>query len=143
MDQFNPYRTPQAEILPDAVSMRLHPLYLFPNYLFALLLLGATAILLATEPLSLLEPRGLATALTLYAPFLCFCLLRWGERRHLRFWMALQGLHVLWLMGKLLAGLASQQADLVVGGVLVGINLLALLGAMLQASVLPPVKEQP
>lgn len=143
MDQFNPYRAPQAQLVQDeAAAGKLHLLYLLPNYLFALLLLMATAVLLISDPASVLDLRGLATALTFYAPLLCFCLLRWGSRRRLRFWLGLQALHVLWLTSKLLSSWSSQDPNFTIGCILVGINLGALLGAMLQAQVLPPVKEQ-
>ena len=143
MDQFNPYRAPQAPLVRvEPAAGRLHVLYLLPNYLFALLLLMATAVLLIGDPASVLDSRGLATALTFYAPLLCFCLLRWGSRRRLRFWLGLQALHVVWLMSKLFSSWSSQDPNLTIGCVLVGINLSALLGAMLQAQVLPSIKEQ-
>ncbi|MES2819588.1 MAG: hypothetical protein V4812_11455 [Pseudomonadota bacterium] len=143
VDQFNPYRAPKARLLQNKTAEnRLHVLYLVPNYLFALLLLMATAVLLMSNPASLLQPRGLVTALIFYAPLLCFCLLRWGSRRHLGVWLGLQALLVLWLMSKLLRSWGMQAPDFVVGCVLVGINLFALLGALLQARALPSVKEQ-
>lgn len=144
MDNFNPYRPPVSN-LAVAVEPRLRGLgllYQVPNLLYAGLLILATLIQVSSHPQSLHDSRAPLALLILYAPVLCFLLLRWGTPRLVRFGMGLQGLLVLWLVYLFIDNLLSGSLELRVGSVMLGANLLALFGGLRQAEVKPFAKER-
>lgn len=145
MDEFNPYRTPNSFSVTQALpkSSALGWLYRLPNQLYAVLIVLATLMLVIGNPHSLEDARAPLALLVFYAPVLCYLLVRRGNTRLVRFGLGLQALMVVWLSYRFIDNLLSFSPELRVGGVLLGVNLLALLGGLRQAKVQSLAKEHP
>ncbi len=142
MDDFNPYRPPASCLAVEKAPRErgLGVFYRVLNLLYAGLLILATLIQVSNHPQSLQDSRAPLTLLILYAPVLCFLLLCWGTPRLVRLGLGLQALLALWLVYVFVDNLVSGSLDLGVGSVMLGANLLALFGGLLQPNV-KPLKE--
>ena len=128
--EFNPYLPPRSS-LGEATTPKIGRAYRVVNYFYAAILLASTGLLLAGFPPPM-DRRSLLAVLCFYAPIVCFCLVRWAPPLHTRRFLVVYGAYVLFLVAVAVWNLLSPNADPAIGALIVGTNVLALLGAFVQ-----------
>nr|WP_288500315.1 hypothetical protein [uncultured Pseudomonas sp.] len=143
MSELNPYRPPSSSTVAQAMprDRGLRWFYLLPNVLYAGFVVMSTFGLLIMKPDMFLEAVAIPALLIIYAPVLCFLLMRWGTPRVVRLGLWLQAGVVLWVIYLLIDSLLEQSEDALGGSVYLGINLFALFGGLLQARARSLAKE--
>ncbi len=127
---FNPYQPPGSHSPSLRAGRRTWPgrWYHWPNYLYAAVVVAATAILAIDDP-SRFDLRGCWALLYFQAPVLCFALLRWGRPAWFRGVLAGYGLYLLVLVGVSIWNFVSDAPMPGLGAYIVGSNALALAAA--------------
>ncbi|MDR0184095.1 hypothetical protein [Lysobacter arvi] len=129
----NPYLPPRSRA--DATSsgsvLQLGRAYRVANTVYAALLFAGTGLLLAAGPLPL-DRRSASVFLYFYAPVACYFMLRWSTPAVARWFLGAYGLYLLYLFGVFAWNLGSASPDVGIGMLVVGINLVALVSALLQ-----------
>lgn len=132
--EFNPYLPPRASVDgPSPVSARLGRLYRGVNNVYAAVLIVATALLITTGPIPL-DRRTASVALYFGAPVACYFVLRWATPVAARRWLAGYGAYAVYLTGVFVWNMSSSNPDVGIGALILGINLIALLAALVQVS---------
>ncbi|SFD97498.1 hypothetical protein [Phytopseudomonas straminea] len=143
MSDFNPYRPPSSSTVAEAMpgTRGLRWFYQLPNLLYTGFVVLSTFGLVIMKPDMFLEAIAIPALLIIYAPILCFLLVRWGTPRLVRFCLWLQGGVVLWVIYLLIDSLRDHSEDVLGGSIYLGINLFALFGGLLQARARSLPKE--
>jgi hypothetical protein len=128
--EFNPYLPPRSP-LGRETTPSVGRFYLVVNVLYAALLLAATVVLVVQDPPPM-DRRTFYATVYMYAPIVCFCVMRWAPAVFARRFLVAYGAYVLYLVTILVWSLLSPLSDVPIGALIVGINALALLGAFVQ-----------
>jgi len=129
----NPYlppRSPAGEVSFEGVT-RLSRTYRVANTVYAAILIACTAILVATGPVPL-DRRSASVFVYFYAPVLCCLVLRWATHNVARWLVGAYGVYLLYLFGVFVWNMSTHRPDVGIGALVVGINVIALVGASLQ-----------
>lgn len=129
----NPYLPPHSPM--DAASsdavVRLRRTYRVANTVYAAILIACIGLLLAVSPVPL-DRRTAGVFLYFGAPVLCFLVLRWATRAVAQWGVGAYGLFLMYLFGVFVWNMSSQRPDVGIGALIVGINLIALVAALMQ-----------
>ncbi|MFE0501249.1 hypothetical protein ACFW0P_10765 [Lysobacter soli] len=128
--EFNPYLPPNSSLGHETLP-RLGRIYLAINFLYAVLLFAGTCVLVVENPPPM-DLRTFSAGVYLYAPIVCFCVMRWAPGVHARRFLVAYGAYVLLLVAILVWTLVTPLSDLPIGALIVGLNALAWLAAFLQ-----------
>jgi len=138
----NPYQPPRTsvEATPDESAVRLGRFYRAINLVYVVVLLVGTGVIVASHPP--LDLRTVAAALIYWAPAIGFFVLCGATRRVARRFLRAYAAYVMVLIAIFIWHLTTPLPDIRIGLQIVGINLLALVAALVQmrrgASLEPP-----
>lgn len=128
--EFHPHLLPKSS-LGHETGPRLGRIYVAVNCLYAALLFAGTCVLVVENPPPM-DRRTFSAVVYLYAPLVCFCVMRRAPAVHVRRFLVAYGAYVLFLVAIFVWTLVTPLSDLPIGALIVGLNALALLAAFLQ-----------